>query len=173
MTAQDAIAEGAGSGLRERRAQECSSDDVGRIVDLCSAGARMRPRRGQDDHGRPLSDDDANRSHAALRHGGRRPRSTFGASGAIAAALGAFFVLYPTARIRTLVLVFFVQIPACLYQLVEGNFGLSSASANGGGGAFFAYVGGFLFGAFVTATLLNAGRVAPRAGQDARPFAPL
>ena len=50
-----------------------------------------------------------------------------GASGAIAAVLGAFIVLYPTARIRTLVLIFFVKIPAWvylggwfLYQLVGG-----------------------------------------------------
>jgi membrane associated rhomboid family serine protease len=98
---------------------------------------------------------------------GRVP--TLGASGAIAAVLGAFIVLYPTARIRTLVFVFFVQIPAWvylggwfLYQLVEANFGLSSASANGGGVAFFAHVGGFVFGAAVTLALLNGGRVLPQ-----------
>ncbi len=83
--------------------------------------------------------------------------------------LGAFIVLYPTARIRTLLGIFFVQIPAWvylggwfLYQLVEGNFGLASASANGGGVAFFAHVGGFIFGAVVTAALLNAGRIVPQ-----------
>ncbi len=72
-------------------------------------------------------------------------------------------------RIRTLVLVFFVQIPAWIYlgcwfvyQLVEANFGLFSASANGGGVAFFAHVGGFLFGAIVTLTLLDGGRVVPQ-----------
>ena len=92
-----------------------------------------------------------------------------GASGAIAAVLGAFFVLYPSARIRTLVGIFFVKVPAWvylglwfLYQLVEGNFGLGSASANGGGVAFFAHVGGFVFGALVTVTLLNAGRIVPQ-----------
>jgi len=36
-----------------------------------------------------------------------------------------------------------------LYQLVEANYGLFSASANGGGVAFFAHIGGFLFGVFV------------------------
>ena len=50
-----------------------------------------------------------------------------GASGAISAVLGAFLALYPHARIKTLVLVFVVQIPAWIYlggwfvyQLVEG-----------------------------------------------------
>jgi membrane associated rhomboid family serine protease len=94
---------------------------------------------------------------------------TLGASGAIAAVLGAFFVLYPSAHIRTLLLVFIVKIPAWVYlggwfvyQLVEAHTGLTSASANGGGVAFFAHVGGFVFGVVVTMALLNAGRVAPQ-----------
>ena len=102
------------------------------------------------------------------------------ASGAIAAVLGAFFVLYPTARIRTLVLVFFVKIPAWaylggwfVYQLAEGHAGLTSASANGGGVAFFAHVGGFVFGAVVTLALLNAGRVVPRREPVRPALAPL
>ena len=56
-----------------------------------------------------------------------------GASGAIAAVLGAFMVLYPNARIKALALIFLVEIPAYiylgfwfLYQLVEANFGLFS-----------------------------------------------
>ena len=59
---------------------------------------------------------------------------TLGASGAIAAVLGAYFVLYPNSRVLTLVVVFPVRIPAWvflgvwfLYQLVEANFGLFSA----------------------------------------------
>jgi membrane associated rhomboid family serine protease len=43
-----------------------------------------------------------------------------------------------------------------LFQLVEGNFGLFSASANGGGTAFFAHVGGFLFGVLVARLLAGA-----------------
>jgi membrane associated rhomboid family serine protease len=92
-----------------------------------------------------------------------------GASGAIAAVLGAFIVLYPSARITTLMLVFFVKIPAYfylglwfLYQLVEGGFGLVSASANGGGVAFFAHVFGFVFGVLVTRALLAGGRISPQ-----------
>jgi membrane associated rhomboid family serine protease len=79
-----------------------------------------------------------------------------GASGAIAAVLGAYFVLYPNSRVLTLVLVVPVRIPAWiflgawfLYQFVEGNFGLFSAHANGGGVAFSAHVGGFIFGVIV------------------------
>jgi membrane associated rhomboid family serine protease len=49
-----------------------------------------------------------------------------------------------------------------LYQLIEANFGLFNASANGGGVAFFAHVGGFAFGLLVTAILVRAGQVAPQ-----------
>jgi membrane associated rhomboid family serine protease len=79
-----------------------------------------------------------------------------GASGAIAAVLGAYYVLYPNTRVLTLVFVFLVRIPAWIFlggwfliQLIEGNFGLFSASANGGGTAFFAHIGGFVFGVFI------------------------
>jgi membrane associated rhomboid family serine protease len=69
------------------------------------------------------------------------------ASGAIAAVLGACFMLYPASRVLTYIVpVFVVRIPAwvflgvwILYQLIEANFGLFSASANGGGVAFFAH----------------------------------
>ena len=89
-----------------------------------------------------------------------------GASGAIAAVLGAYFVLFPESRILGLIVVIPVRIPAWiflgfwfLYQLVEGNFGLFSANANGGGTAFFAHVGGFVFGLVVAR--LAAGARAP------------
>jgi len=93
---------------------------------------------------------------------------TLGASGAIAAVMGAYFVLYPNSRILTLVVVVPLRIPAWyflgawfLYQLVEANFGLFSAQANGGGVAFFAHVGGFAFGYLVTRFLTDSGRVVP------------
>jgi rhomboid family protein len=96
-----------------------------------------------------------------------------GASGAIAAVLGAYFVLYPKSRVFGLVAIFPVQLSAWfflgawfLYQLIEANFGLFGATANGGGVAFFAHVGGFLFGAVVTWALIGGGQVAP---QDAPP----
>jgi membrane associated rhomboid family serine protease len=99
-----------------------------------------------------------------------------GASGAIAAVLGAFFVLYPTSTVRGLVVVFPVKLSAWfflgawfLYQLIEANFGLFGAAANGGGVAFFAHVGGFLFGAITTWILVGVGRVSSQSGGGALP----
>jgi membrane associated rhomboid family serine protease len=92
-----------------------------------------------------------------------------GASGAIAAVLGAYFVLYPNSTVRGLVVIWPVQLSAWfflgfwfLYQLFEANFGLFGATANGGGVAFFAHVGGFIFGAAVASVLTSAGRVSPQ-----------
>jgi membrane associated rhomboid family serine protease len=82
---------------------------------------------------------------------------TLGASGAIAAVLGGYFVLYPRARILSLVfIVFFVtiiEVPAIVIlgfwfveQVLFGASGLSNPAGGGGGVAYFAHVGGFLFG---------------------------
>jgi membrane associated rhomboid family serine protease len=92
-----------------------------------------------------------------------------GASGAIAAVLGAYFVLYPRSTVFGLAAIFPVRVSAWfflgfwfLYQLFEANFGLFNSKANGGGVAFFAHVGGFIFGLTVTWLLTNAGRVVPQ-----------
>jgi membrane associated rhomboid family serine protease len=92
-----------------------------------------------------------------------------GASGAIAAVLGAYFVLYPSSTVRGLVVFFPIQLSAWfflgawfLYQLIEANFGIFGSSANGGGVAFFAHVGGFVFGVLVALLLTRTGRVAPQ-----------
>jgi membrane associated rhomboid family serine protease len=89
-----------------------------------------------------------------------------GASGAIAAVLGAYFVLYPRSTVFGLAGVWPVRISAFfflgfwfLYQLYEANFGLLDSSANGGGVAFFAHVGGFIFGVLITFALTAAGRL--------------
>ena len=89
-----------------------------------------------------------------------------GASGAIAAVLGAYFVLYPNSTVRGLAVIIPVRVSAWfflgfwfLYQLFEANFGLFGAKANGGGVAFFAHVGGFLFGVLVARVLTGTGRV--------------
>ena len=99
-----------------------------------------------------------------------------GASGAIAAVLGAYFVLYPTSTVRGLLVIFPIRMSAWfflgfwfLYQLFEANFGVFSAGANGGGVAFFAHVGGFIFGVVVTLALANAGRISPQETQSLAP----
>jgi membrane associated rhomboid family serine protease len=79
-----------------------------------------------------------------------------GASGAISAVLGAYFVLLPNARVLTaifVILIFFQELPAVfflgfwfLFQLWQGGFSIVQPEA-GGGVAFFAHIGGFLFGA--------------------------
>ena len=78
-----------------------------------------------------------------------------GASGAIAGVLGAYLVLLPRASVLTafiIGLIFLREIPAVwfigiwfLLQLVEGGFSIAQPQA-GGGTAFFAHVGGFVFG---------------------------
>jgi len=85
-----------------------------------------------------------------------------GASGAIAAVLGAYIVLNPNARVLGLIFVFPVRVSAWfflgawfIYQLIEANVGLlSTAHGDSGGVAFFAHVGGFVFG-YVVARLLR------------------
>jgi membrane associated rhomboid family serine protease len=76
-----------------------------------------------------------------------------GASGAIAGVLGAYFVLLPTASVLTIVFFLPIEVPAVaflgfwfLYQWLLGNLSLLEPS-QGGGVAFFAHVGGFVFGA--------------------------
>src|SRR5205085_285042 len=76
-----------------------------------------------------------------------------GASGAIAGVLGAYLLLLPTARVLTLVGFFVLPVPAFFFlgiwfllQLYDGGLAVTHPTA-GGGVAFFAHVGGFLFGA--------------------------
>src|SRR5712671_114061 len=82
---------------------------------------------------------------------------TIGASGAIAGVLGAYFVLYPRARVLTWFFVFVVWLPAWIilgYWFVL-NFLSGTATAlmvqnqNMGGVAFWAHVGGFISGALL------------------------
>jgi membrane associated rhomboid family serine protease len=95
---------------------------------------------------------------ASLAHIVTSPNSTIptvGASGAIAAVLGAYIVLYPRARIMTLVtLGFFIRltmVPAIIVlglwfilQLFQGFLTLGMADM--GGVAFWAHIGGFVVG---------------------------
>lgn len=80
-----------------------------------------------------------------------------GGSGAIAAALGAYLVLFPRARVQSLVFLgVFVQVVAVPAVVVLGLWfvlqvvsGIGSLGATGGGVAFFAHIGGFVAGALL------------------------
>ena len=74
-----------------------------------------------------------------------------GASGAIAAVMGAYLVLFPTHRILTLVFLFFVPIPAIAFIGIwfVGQFGIDPSSNV----AWEAHVAGFLFGALIAGVL--------------------
>jgi membrane associated rhomboid family serine protease len=89
-----------------------------------------------------------------------------GASGAIAGVLGAYFVLLPQARVLTaffVILIFLREIPAVwflgiwfLFQLWDGGWAVLHPQ-QGGGVAFFAHVGGFVFG-LLTVYLVSSRR---------------
>src|SRR5208283_4766958 len=80
---------------------------------------------------------------------------TLGASGAIAAVMGAFLVTFPRDRIRTVILlgffVFIRFIPAIilvgLWFVVQllSEIGSQGQSQTGGGVAYMAHIGGFVF----------------------------
>ena len=94
-----------------------------------------------------------------------------GASGAIAAVLGAYFVLYPRAKILTVlpffVLIELVEVPALVYLLIWFGWqlfsGLESRAFHSmaGGVAWWAHIGGFLFG--IAAAPLLARKEPPKA----------
>ena len=87
-----------------------------------------------------------------------------GASGAIAAVLGGYILLYPLGRVLTFIApFFFVPLPAFLYlglwflfQAIAGSTSFT-APEEGGGIAYFAHIGGFVFG-FLTVRFFAAGR---------------
>jgi membrane associated rhomboid family serine protease len=98
---------------------------------------------------------------------------TVGASGAIAGVLGAYFILYPRARVLTWFFVFVIWVPAWIilgYWFVL-NFLSGTASAlamqgqNVGGVAFWAHVGGFVSGALLVKVFGERQRRYPYAYQ--------
>ena len=93
---------------------------------------------------------------------------TIGASGAVAAVLGGYALLYPRARVVTLIfiVIFFtvIELPALLVlgawfalQALNGASELAGPVSGGGGVAYWAHIGGFLFG--LAAIRLFANRV--------------
>ena len=80
-----------------------------------------------------------------------------GASGAVAAVLGGYLILFPRARVVTVVILIFfftiLELPAMIFlviwfaqQALFGYFGLINPGEGGGGVAYFAHIGGFVFG---------------------------
>ncbi|WP_205696068.1 rhomboid family intramembrane serine protease [Conexibacter sp. SYSU D00693] len=101
-----------------------------------------------------------------------------GASGAVAGVLGGYLVLYPRARVVTLVfIILFVtilELPALFFlgfwflqQIAFGYFDLVGSAGDAGGVAYFAHIGGFVFGALLVKVF--ATRVSGGADRGRRP----
>jgi membrane associated rhomboid family serine protease len=95
-----------------------------------------------------------------------------GASGAIGAVLGGYVVLYPRARVLTLVLIILlftvIEVPAMVMlglwfalQAVFGAAGLTDPAGGGGAVAYFAHVGGFVFGLLAIRALATRRKPTP------------
>lgn len=78
-----------------------------------------------------------------------------GASGAISAVLGAYLVMFPSSRVKVLILIFFTSasVPAFLFlgfwivqQMISGVGSISTVDLDTGGVAWWAHIGGFVFG---------------------------
>jgi membrane associated rhomboid family serine protease len=141
---------------------------IGNMIYLWAFGPEIEDRMGR---GRYLLFYIAGGLVAMIAQVAASPHSkipTLGASGAIAAVMGAFIVTYPRDRIRSVLIIFIfvtvARIPAVLLigfwfviQLVDAG---AVANVQTGGVAYLAHVGGFLFGV-VTARIFERPR--PRA----------
>jgi membrane associated rhomboid family serine protease len=128
---------------------------------------------------------------ATFAHVWAQPTSTvpsIGASGAIAGVLGAYMSLYPRARVVTIIPLglFFplVQIPApfflgfwFLQQFLSGSLSLAARTAETGGVAWWAHIGGFVTGLALVAVFQKPSRRPPsrdawweRVESDQSPF---
>lgn len=97
-------------------------------------------------------------AHIAFNLGTQVP--SLGASGAVAAIMGAYVVMFPHARVRVLMIfgffVRFTRVTALLFvgiwfitQLFSGVASLGVATAQSGGVAYWAHIGGFVLGLLV------------------------
>jgi len=94
-----------------------------------------------------------------------------GASGAIAGLMGAYLVLHPRARITVLIIFFFIQFVQLPAKFVLGMwfvvqlFMSLAGSSTGGGVAWMAHVGGFVFGWLILKAMVKiTGRGGPTSG---------
>lgn len=80
--------------------------------------------------------------------------ANLGASGAVAAVLGGYLLLFPRARVVTVIFIIFfftiVELPAMFFLVIwfaqQALFGALDLNGSGGGVAYFAHIGGFAFG---------------------------
>ena len=93
------------------------------------------------------------------------PVPALGASGAISGVMGAYLVLYPRARVLTLVFIFLIPIPAVfvlgwwfVLQFLQALSGLGVSVRGSGGVAWWAHVGGFLMGMLIAYKTLHRTR---------------
>lgn len=91
---------------------------------------------------------------------------TLGASGAISGVLGAYLVMFPRKRVRVLFLYSIIEVPAIVVlglwavtQFASGFGSLAARTAERGGVAYMAHVGGFVVGAL--AATVWRGMVGP------------
>lgn len=97
------------------------------------------------------------------------PIPTIGASGAVAAVMGAYFRFFPGANVMTMIPPFFIgpffKIPAILFlgwwfvlQFFNGTLALAENTKIAAGVAWWAHIGGFLFGIFLSTIVLPKRR---------------
>ena len=98
-----------------------------------------------------------------------------GASGAIAAVMGAFLVTYPRDKIRTVLLIgWFVDITFIPAALLIGfwfltqlfSFGVVANNVQSGGVAYIAHIAGMIFGAVTARLFENPRRLAEQQSED-------
>jgi membrane associated rhomboid family serine protease len=96
--------------------------------------------------------------------------ATLGASGAIAGVLGGYIRLFPRAKVITVIFIVFfftiLELPAMivlgLWFLQQALFAANSIGTSGGGVAYFAHVGGFVFGLLAIRAFAKRRRQAER-----------
>jgi membrane associated rhomboid family serine protease len=95
---------------------------------------------------------------------------TIGASGAIAGVLGGYIVLYPRARVWTWIFIVILPLPALvvlgLWFLQQALFGLYNLNdpTGGGGVAYYAHIGGFVFGLMAIRLFARRRKPVPAGG---------